>query len=119
MFAPYRELEDFNIHIPNKFFDAMANSKPIITSISGVARKLVSDNEIGLVYQSAEPDSLRNELLKILNEKYKLAQMGNRARELYENEYSLSKVYGNAVSHLVFLAKPLNDSPTRSEGLQE
>jgi glycosyltransferase involved in cell wall biosynthesis len=62
MFAPYRDLPDFEIHIPNKIFDALANSLPIVSSITGKTRKMILEKQIGFTYDCEDPQSLTSTL---------------------------------------------------------
>lgn len=100
MFAPYRDLPDFEIHIPNKFFDAMANSLPVVSSITGKTRKVIHEKQIGFTYDSEDPRSLTNLLRKLVNSRHSLIEMGANGHALYRQSYSFEIVYGNCVKHL-------------------
>jgi len=108
MLAPYRDLPDFEIHIPNKFFDAMYNGMPVVTSITGIGKKLVENENIGVTYSAAIPDSLLDALIPLVGSPDKFREMSLSASNLYNQKFSYEKVYGDCVTYLEALA----DSPS-------
>lgn len=100
MFAPYKDLPDFDIHIPNKIFDAMSNALPLVSSITGTTRNLIIEKEIGVVYDCDSATSLTNELQKLISHREGLGKMGENSKQLYDQVYSFKEVYGNCVRHL-------------------
>ena len=104
MLAPYKDLPDFEIHIPNKFFDAMYNGMPVVTSITGIAKKLVENENIGVTYSAANPDSLVDVLIPLVSSPDKFIEMSLSAKNLYNQKFSYEKVYGDCVTHLEALA---------------
>lgn len=103
MLAPLRDLADFKMSIPNKFYDYMSSGKPIVSSISGIAGKLISENKIGLEYVNQEITSLLVTLEKILMNPKLLEDMSIASRELYQKRFSYEMVYQNLVDHLVMV----------------
>jgi glycosyltransferase involved in cell wall biosynthesis len=87
--------------IPNKFFDYMSNGKPIFSSISGVAGKLISDNNIGREYTNNDIHSLANILNDVLGDDDLIDKMSLNSRELFLKKFSSDVIYPNLVSHLV------------------
>jgi len=100
MFAPYKDLPDFDIHIPNKIFDAMSNALPLVSSITGTTRNLIIEKQIGVVYDCDSTTSLTNELQKLISHREGLGKMGENSKRLYDQVYSFEEVYGNCVRHL-------------------
>ncbi len=105
MWAPYVDSPDFLLSLPNKFFDSMANGKPIVTSLSGVAGKLILDRKIGFTYSNSDVSSLHALLTIIETKKPILYEYGDNARKLFELEFSFEKVYGDLVLSLESLAR--------------
>ena len=101
MLAPLKDLPDFRMSIPNKFFDYMSNGKPIFSSISGVAGKLISDNNIGREYTNNDIHSLTNILNDVLGDDDLIDKMSLNSRELFLKKFSSDVIYPNLVSHLV------------------
>jgi glycosyltransferase involved in cell wall biosynthesis len=104
MLAPLKDLDDFRMSMPNKFFDAMQNAKPILTSISGYTGDFLKQHKIGIEYSSEDLENLKKILEKISNDPNLVLQMGNRAREVYETFFQFNEVYGNLVRDLENLA---------------
>jgi glycosyltransferase involved in cell wall biosynthesis len=112
MWAPYVDSPDFLLSLPNKFFDSMANGKPIVTSLSGVAGKLILDHEIGFTYSNSDVSSLLTILHKINEERQILSTYGDNARKLFDLEFSFEKVYGALVLSLEGLARQTTEEIT-------
>lgn len=105
MLAPYANLEDFSIALPNKFLDAMKYSKPILTSIPGYAAIFVEKNEIGIVYSNENLSSLL-EILKNLGEHpERISSMETNSGAVFEELFTFDKVYGDLVHKLRLLAE--------------
>lgn len=100
VFAPYLPSADFNIHIPNKFFDAMYHGKPILTSIEGVSRSLVMAEDIGFIYDFNNLESLKISLDMIQGQADSIKRKSNNARKLYDDNFSFESVYGELASNI-------------------
>jgi glycosyltransferase involved in cell wall biosynthesis len=96
--APLVSRSDFEMSIPNKFYDAMQMGKPMITSLEGPARRLIEKHNCGLFY-SSEKEFL-NILSKLLEDTSSLDKMSENAISRYKEEFDYSKVYGDAVKKL-------------------
>jgi len=111
LLAPYLPSADFNIHIPNKFFDAMFHGKPILTSIVGVSRSLVMENDIGFIYDYDNLESLNQSLNKIRAQPDSVKRKSDNARKLYETNFSYERVYGALALNLeTIIRKNLNQN---------
>jgi len=100
MLAPLRDLPDFKMSIPNKFFDAMQNSKPILSSISGYAGYFISKEEIGIEYSNENVEGLEKILLNIMQDPDKLKKMGENAKSIYDSRFEFKNVYQALVDDL-------------------
>jgi glycosyltransferase involved in cell wall biosynthesis len=89
--------------IPNKFFDYMSNGKPIFSSISGLAGKLISDNNIGREYINEDLNSLTNLLRDTLDNSVLIEEISLNSKQLFLKNFSSDTVYGNLVNHLVMI----------------
>ena len=103
MLAPLKDLPDFKMSIPNKFFDYMSNGKPIFSSISGLAGKLISDNNIGREYTNYDLNSLTDLLRDTLDDNVLIEEMSLKSKQLFLKNFSSDTVYGNLVDHLVMI----------------
>lgn len=66
--APYYKSEDFSQNTPNKIFDFILNSKPILTTLTGNTYDLIIKNELGRIYKEKDHLSLINEASKMIND---------------------------------------------------
>jgi glycosyltransferase involved in cell wall biosynthesis len=98
MLAPVKDLDDFSMSIPNKFYDAMAHGLPIITSITGVAKDLIEQEGIGICYSDIDNNSLKTILLNFESNNFEA--MSKRAKALYQMNFSFAHVYGKLASQL-------------------
>ncbi|ESU71412.1 hypothetical protein T260_13485 [Geobacillus thermopakistaniensis] len=77
---------------PNKFFDSLAASKPVIVNSNGWTRKIVEDYNIGYYVDPDHPIQLAQLLLEIKEKRDVLEEMGKRARKLAEEKFERIKL---------------------------
>lgn len=96
MLAPLKDLADFKMSVPNKFYDSMAHGLPIVTSITGFAKDMIIKENIGITYSNSETlcEITRNIETGILK------QMSTNAFNLYNKNFSFKSVYDHLVNHL-------------------
>jgi glycosyltransferase involved in cell wall biosynthesis len=93
LLAPYADLADFELSLPNKFLDAFAHGKPIISSIDGYSRRFIEKEKVGFFYSNKIPGSL-TKLLHSLQDNQDLIQTCSiAAGTLYEKTLSGELVY--------------------------
>lgn len=100
MIAPLKDLEDFAMSIPNKFYDAMSHNRPMITSISGTAARMIEAYGIGVLYSNTPIDSLYNSIIQIIDKPSVIVNMSDNAKNLYQNEFTFSRVYGKLINKI-------------------
>ena len=71
---------------PNKFYEALALGKPQIVCRGTGIDKIVEENDIGMVIDY-DANQFYEALRKLVADDEKRAQMGARARKLYEEKY--------------------------------
>ena len=103
--APLLDLPDFNMSIQNKFYDAMANGIPVVTSIKGVARKFIDENETGFLYENSPISSLSECLQKVEKNQKEKKKRAKNAKLIYQESFTFEKVYGDLVLHLEDMGK--------------
>ena len=101
--APYIEVQNFALNIPNKIVDSLILGVPILSPLSGEVKNLIKKYEIGFTYNSKL--TLSSCIDKLLKDKDLQLEMSNNARSLYLSEFEFNYVYGNLVSHLEYLSK--------------
>jgi glycosyltransferase involved in cell wall biosynthesis len=101
MIAPLKNLIDFKMSIPNKFFDYMSYGKPIITSISGFAGNFVTKNKIGIEYSSETDGSLEEALSNVFENPNLVDEMSKNSKLIFLSKFSYDLVYQMLVDHIV------------------
>jgi glycosyltransferase involved in cell wall biosynthesis len=100
MVAPLKDLPDFRMSMPNKFFDAMQNGKSMLTSISGFTGAFIQKNEIGFEYPANDEFQTTRIISELMSYPQKLLDQGERALEIYNEEFSFQKVYSQLIDDL-------------------
>jgi glycosyltransferase involved in cell wall biosynthesis len=100
MIAPYMDLPDFEMSIPNKFYDYMRNAKPILTSLGGSVENLVLSEKIGLRYLNSNSETLVDSINILLKNPEMLNEMKDRAANLYNQRFAYDIVYNTFVSKI-------------------
>lgn len=82
--------------IPSKFYECLSSGKPLMTAADSEMSAIVTDYQLGSVYQCGDPDSLARQLI-LLSERdcSERAVMGNNARKLafeYDRKQIIAKV---------------------------
>ncbi|WP_327987323.1 glycosyltransferase family 4 protein [Geobacillus thermodenitrificans] len=77
---------------PNKFFDSLAASKPVIVNSNGWTRNVVENHNIGYYVDPDHPIQLAQLLLEIKGKKGMLKEMGKKARNLAEEKFERIKL---------------------------
>lgn len=98
--APIRNRNDFAMNITNKFFDAMRFGIPMVTSIKGIAAKIIDENKVGIAYEAVSENSLFLAINALMDNKAMQSEFSLNARKLYELEFSHEKNYQKLVQHL-------------------
>lgn len=90
---------------PNKLFEAMAASKPIIMNSEILISKIILQEQCGLVIDFENLAGLRSAINTIITNKKLAEAMGKRGRRAYETKYSwkimeerLFRVYNNLIN---------------------
>jgi glycosyltransferase involved in cell wall biosynthesis len=100
LIAPYLDLEDFKISLPNKFIDAMMHGKPMLTCLSGFPKEFIENNEIGRFYEKNQIGSLVNLIVELSGNSSAVAEMGLNARRLFEKAFNGEMIYSSLADYL-------------------
>jgi glycosyltransferase involved in cell wall biosynthesis len=79
--------------LPNKPFEYFSGGLPVISSLHGELKQILSENHCGLTYEAGDVQGLVDAILYLKNNPKKREQMGENARRLYEKKYSSDKIY--------------------------
>lgn len=98
LFATYDpKIRNHKFSAPNKVYEAMALSKPIIVCNNTGIDSIIKDNDIGLTIDYSGDDFM-NCLDNIRNDKKRIKEMGMRANKLYIEKYSWSKMESKLIN---------------------
>jgi len=87
LIAPYIDSQNFKNHIPNKISEYLAAGKFILTSLNGVAGKMLEDNDVGAIYNNS------NELAEHIERLSKSNMLvSDKAKSLFYNCFEANKV---------------------------
>lgn len=101
VFAPYKRIQNFDGHLPNKFMEYLSSGKPIISSLKGDAASILLENNAGFNYSTSE--ELFNILEEISNNPETLRLKGINSRKIYETRFSPEKICIAIEKHLISL----------------
>jgi glycosyltransferase involved in cell wall biosynthesis len=75
---------------PNKFFDALAAGKMIITNTKGWVKDIVENNDCGFYYDPDEPKNFVNLIKAFIEEKQRLQLSQDNSRTVAETQFAKS-----------------------------
>jgi glycosyltransferase involved in cell wall biosynthesis len=100
LIAPYMELDDFKISLPNKFIDSMMYGRPMFTSLSGFPKEFIQNNKIGKFYSINETGSFTTLIKEFSIDRSSLSEMGLNAKKLFDHSFNGDIIYANLVDYL-------------------
>jgi glycosyltransferase involved in cell wall biosynthesis len=103
--APYIVKDSFQLSITNKVVDALSFSLPILTPLSGAVGDLIERNQAGWVYKQCQPESLKDVLMCINDNKNILTKMSKGAHASHQSGFKHNSVYKNLVRWLEKMAQ--------------
>lgn len=80
--------------------EGMAAGKPVIATEVGGLKTIVREGETGFLVPPLDSKSLKEKLEVLLNNPQLRIQMGNRARQIVEQEYTWDTIYQKYYQHL-------------------
>jgi glycosyltransferase involved in cell wall biosynthesis len=102
LLAPYKPNHGFSM--PTKIFDYMAAGRPMLSSCPGEAEELIRREEIGIQIDEKDADCIEKALLELFEHPERRRRMGERARVLFEENFSLEKVHERYADHIERIA---------------
>jgi lipopolysaccharide/colanic/teichoic acid biosynthesis glycosyltransferase/glycosyltransferase involved in cell wall biosynthesis len=83
---------------PNKFFDYLASSLPVIVNYPGWMAEMVTAGVLGLAVPPQDGPALANALILMADSREATAEMGKRARKLAQREFLMTTLAQRCVS---------------------
>jgi glycosyltransferase involved in cell wall biosynthesis len=99
--APLAARADFEMSVPNKFYDAMQMGKPMITSLKGPSRRLLEEHKCGFYY--LDEIELNSLLASFLEDTTSLEIMSKNALLYYHKFFSFKIIYSGVGDRLLRL----------------
>ena len=78
----------------------MSAGLPVISSLKGKLKKILSEYNCGITYENENADELVSILIRLYNDPQMLDVMSNNSYALYKKSYSAEIVYGNMIEYL-------------------
>jgi len=75
---------------PMSVFEAMAIENPIVTTDIGDVRKLFKNNQAGLIVPVNEADKMAEEVVALINNPARRAELGKQARTIAKRQLDVS-----------------------------
>ena len=98
--APYVAGANYNLNIPNKPIEYLSAGLPVLTTITGVVGRMVSDHDCGLVYRHGDSEQLCAHLKALQDAPRRQQQMSRNALRLYRGRFRAEHVYGDMAKYL-------------------
>ena len=105
MIAPYRNIDNFTMNLPNKILDGLSLGLPILTSLNGEVERLITEHSVGMRYGEAPSPALTDCVIRLYQDRDFLASLSSNAKALYEREFRNDYVYGRMSDYLIGLTK--------------
>ena len=86
--VPLRNIPLFETFIPSKMFELMAMEIPIVASVSGEAREILQRSMGALVGDPEDVSAIIYNILKLVNDKILLEQLGKHGRKFVVENYN-------------------------------
>ena len=79
--AVLRDIPMFRTTYPNKVFDSMAASRPVVLAIDGVIRQVIEEADGGIPVPPGNPQAMANAVRTLFSNRPRSEQMGRSARD--------------------------------------
>jgi len=76
--------------LPLTYWEAMANSVPIVSTDVGGAREILIENNCGLVYPTGDSDEGEKAIIRLMEEKTLRLTMGKNGKIAIQIRYSIN-----------------------------
>lgn len=103
----YKHDDNFNMQMPNKFSEYLSLGLAILLQPTGVMEDVIKNNECGLRYET--PEQLYEVVKNLSEDKDQLKRMKDNSRKLFEEEFSVSKVYKEYGEYIIQTANKVKE----------
>lgn len=95
--------------LPNKPYEYMSASLPLISSLKGELENLIEKYDIGVNYEAENVKALTIAIKSLYHDRKACKKMSINSYELLKNKYDSTKIYSNFSSYLKERSKHLNN----------
>lgn len=103
--APYLNIDNFTVNIPNKIVDSISLGLPILSPLTGEVGKIIKDYHVGMQYGDYSSKTLFDCVMSMIEDPDDCCVMSKNAKGLYRKRFSFDKVYTSLVDRLENLAQ--------------
>jgi glycosyltransferase involved in cell wall biosynthesis len=105
--APYLNIDNYLMNIPNKPIEYLSSGLPVVTCLKGVLSSLIEKHHCGMIYKERNPEDLVEKLQYLYDNPYVLKKMSKSAKDLFHDQFSAEKVYGDMADYLESLHRKI------------
>lgn len=98
--VPHRPSTDFINHYPNKVGESLRFGLPILTPLSGMTRKLLEENGIGIFYDCGNIESSLMAIREIISKIDHYRSIRNIATKAFEENFNPIKIYNDYINYI-------------------
>lgn len=102
--APYKNVENFVLNLPNKVLDSLSLGLPILSPLQGEVYEIISKKNVGLSYGEISGSSLQDSIEKLIKDPALCQELSDNALRLFKDQFSYTTVYNKLVEHLEQIA---------------
>ena len=98
--APYKNIENYELNLVNKYIDYMSLGLPVLSPLRGFAFELINKYEIGWNYSPKEPLIFAQIIMDIIQSPKHIKIRSLNAMKLFKSKYNYEKVYSELVNKI-------------------
>lgn len=103
--APYYSSLDFSMSIPNKVIEYLSAGLPILSSLEGTVKNLLTTYSCGISYNHQNSEELVKSIIQLKEFPEYLKKMARNAKSLYCDKFVAEKVYSDMINYLLSFTK--------------
>lgn len=104
--APYAASQSMSL--PNKPIEYFSGGLPVVASIQGELKDIIYHFNCGVIYEPFSVDGLCAALRQLQQDKTLRSEMGKRARQLFDDQFSIEHIANKFEEHLNKVVKQFN-----------
>lgn len=98
--APYRDLPDFRMSIPNKVIEYLSAGLPVVTTLEGAVREKLERAGAGVFVSARDPAQIARTAHELVSDAARQSRLSAAASQLYQAEFKADKVFAQMVDQL-------------------